>query len=147
MATFIMAQGKRPPRPTHPYFTEKLWALMQRCWDHEPRLRPEVSEVLQVLLTMWVPRLFRWPSAHEFDYTLIRSDLPTWKRLISPHLSVDKRMSLIASIFADRDEVQAIEYLSGDDAQDFVDAIDKVNSRTISYSKAANTATETFTFY
>ena len=50
-AMFAIEQGKRPPRPTHPTFTENLWMLMQRCWDQDPHLRPEVSEVLQVLLT------------------------------------------------------------------------------------------------
>jgi len=45
-----ITQGRRPPRPTHSTFTEDLWGLMQRCWDHDPHLRPEVSEVLQVLI-------------------------------------------------------------------------------------------------
>jgi hypothetical protein len=51
MAMLAITQGRRPPRPTHPSFTENLWILMQRCWDQDPHLRPEVSEVLQVLLT------------------------------------------------------------------------------------------------
>ena len=41
--------GRRPPRPTHQQFTDRLWTLMQRCWDQNPLLRPEVSEVLKVL--------------------------------------------------------------------------------------------------
>lgn len=44
----IMA-GKRPPRPTHATFTDSLWSLMQRCWDQDPHMRPEVSEVSKVL--------------------------------------------------------------------------------------------------
>ena len=44
-----ITQGRRPPRPTHPTCTEELWLLVQRCWDHEPRSRPEMSEVLQAL--------------------------------------------------------------------------------------------------
>ena len=51
MAMVVMTQGGRPQRPTHPTFTENLWTLMQRCWDHDPHSRPEVSEALQVLLT------------------------------------------------------------------------------------------------
>jgi len=43
--------GVRTLRPTHSTFTENLWMLTQRCWNHDPHLRPEVSEVLQVLLT------------------------------------------------------------------------------------------------
>ena len=49
MAMLAITQGKRPSRPTHLTFTENLWALMQRCWDHDPHLRPDVSEVLQFL--------------------------------------------------------------------------------------------------
>jgi len=49
MAMLAILQGERPPRPSHPTFMEKLWRLMQRCWDPEPHLRPEVSEALQVL--------------------------------------------------------------------------------------------------
>jgi len=51
VAIMDIMQGKRPPRPTYPTFTEDLWKLMQRCWDPEPHLRPEVSEALQILLT------------------------------------------------------------------------------------------------
>ena len=51
MTMLVITQGGRPPRPTHPTFTDSLWTLMQRCWDHDPHLRPEVSEALEVLLT------------------------------------------------------------------------------------------------
>ena len=47
-ALAIMAGG-RPLRPAHPKFTSQLWILMQRCWNHDPFLRPEVSEVFKVL--------------------------------------------------------------------------------------------------
>ncbi|KAF9643680.1 kinase-like protein, partial [Thelephora ganbajun] len=51
MAILAIMQGKRPPRPVHPAVTEDLWKFMQRCWDHDPHSRPEISEVLQTLLT------------------------------------------------------------------------------------------------
>ena len=54
-AVMTIIQGGRPPRPTHPAFTEHLWTLVQHCWDHGPHSRPEVSEVLRVLLTPSVP--------------------------------------------------------------------------------------------
>jgi serine/threonine protein kinase len=44
-------EGERPPRPTHPNLTERLWSLMQRCWAHDPRLRPGISEVLRIIHT------------------------------------------------------------------------------------------------
>ena len=58
LAMLAITQGERLQRPTHPTFTENLWTLMQRCWDHDPYLRPEASEALQVLLTRSVPRSF-----------------------------------------------------------------------------------------
>ena len=58
MAILAITQGRHPPRPTHPTFTEKLWKLMQRCWNRDPHLRPEISEALQVLLTPSVSRSF-----------------------------------------------------------------------------------------
>ena len=48
-ATLAIMSGERPPRPAHPQFTSQLWILMQRCWNHDPFLRPEVSEVFKVL--------------------------------------------------------------------------------------------------
>ena len=41
--------GERPPQPYHPVFTTKLWELMQCCWNQDPRVRPEIPEVLSVL--------------------------------------------------------------------------------------------------
>jgi len=41
--------GERPPRPAQPTLTDGLWALIQRCWDQEVRLRPKALEVLQIL--------------------------------------------------------------------------------------------------
>ena len=54
MATLAITQGERPSRPAHPTFTGNWWALTQRCWDIDPRLRPEASEVLQTLYTLSV---------------------------------------------------------------------------------------------
>ena len=48
-AMLAIMSGKRPPRPTHPSLTEKLWILIQCCWYQNPRSRPEISEVLNVL--------------------------------------------------------------------------------------------------
>ena len=48
-ATLAIMAGERPPRPAHPQFIDRLWRLMKRCWNQDPRLRPEVSEVFTVL--------------------------------------------------------------------------------------------------
>jgi len=39
-------EGERPPRPTHQNLTDDLWLMVRRCWDQEPRLRPEMSQVV-----------------------------------------------------------------------------------------------------
>ena len=127
MAMLNVTQGKRPPRPAYPMFTEKLWKLTQYCWDHDPKLRPEALEVLRALLATSVLRLLYWPFVHEFDYMLARSDSPPWKHLTSSRLSLDERLALISSIFSDRGEIETVIRLSGDDAQAFVDVTDEVN--------------------
>lgn len=58
-AMLAMAEGERPPRPTHPTFTDSLWKLMQRCWDPDPHSRPEASGALQVLFAPSVSCPFR----------------------------------------------------------------------------------------
>lgn len=102
-AVSAIVGGGRPPRPSHSSFTDELWALTQRCWHQEPRLRPTASEVLRGL------------------------DIPVWKRVISidRHLSTDDRVSLTTAIFSNRDETEAVKLLSGEDAQSFIDAIDQ----------------------
>ena len=42
-------RGDRPERPVHPELTDGLWGLMQSCWSQEPRSRPNILEVLDVL--------------------------------------------------------------------------------------------------
>lgn len=44
-----IVNGERPPRPAHSTLTDELWSLIQRCWNQDPHLRPEVSEVVKVL--------------------------------------------------------------------------------------------------
>ena len=40
--------GDRPSRPEHSSCTGNLWVLITRCWDQDPRLRPEMREVSQI---------------------------------------------------------------------------------------------------
>ncbi|KAF9642287.1 kinase-like protein [Thelephora ganbajun] len=100
-AMVYLIQGKRPPRPTHPTFTEDLWTLMQRCWDHNSSLRPKAPEVLEVLT------------------------LSVCKRLTNQALITHERIHLITTIFSDRDLVRMVKHISGDYAQTFIDVIDR----------------------
>jgi len=68
-AGVAITKGRRPPRPTHLTFTEGLWTLVQRCWDEDPRRRPEAEEVLKALLT---PSVF-----HPCDPTFVNRAIPS----------------------------------------------------------------------
>ena len=52
--------------------------------------------------------------------------IPAWKRLIDCPRATDKRISLIADLFSNGDETEAVKRLCGGDAQSFVDVIDEV---------------------
>ena len=53
-------------------------------------------------------------------------DSPGWKRLISTSLAAHERTAMIATLFMNRDEVEAMKHIGGDDAQTFVDTIHEV---------------------
>ena len=126
VATLAIAQGKRPPRPMHPDVSKELWELIERCWDERPSSRPEAPEVLESLRNSSACLFWRSPAPNVYRVIIFRN-LPTWKRLISPTLPTRERVYLINSIFSDRDEFEVFEYLSGDDAQAFVDMINEVS--------------------
>ena len=41
--------GNRPTRPAHPNFTDNIWGIVKRCWNHDPQRRPEIAEVVHWL--------------------------------------------------------------------------------------------------
>jgi len=41
--------GSRPGRPAHPTLTDDLWNLTERCWEHNPQRRPDISDVISSL--------------------------------------------------------------------------------------------------
>ena len=103
--------AKRPPRPTHPTFTENLWALMQCCWDQDPCSRPEASEVSRVLT------------------------LSLCQDLISHSPTIDERIHLITTIFSGHDQAKVVRQVSGDDAQTIVDVIAGVRVPTLFHTR------------
>ena len=60
------------------------------------------------------------------DQLLRYNDIPVWKYLINDPLTTDKRISLIADLFSDPDEVKSLKALSGSDAQSVIDVIAEV---------------------
>ena len=81
----------------------------------------------------WKPRQVDIELAHDstlhqyFSLTAAPSYPPALKRLISKRPAQRGRIPLITTIFADRNEVEVVKQLCGDDAQIFVDLVDEVS--------------------
>ena len=60
------------------------------------------------------------------DQLLRDSDISMWKRLINSPPTTDERVSLIADLLSDRDEIDTLKALSVSDAQSVIDVIDEV---------------------
>lgn len=112
MAMLYITQGERPRRPAPPSFTQDLWTLTRRCWDHEPLSRPTISEVVMEVLAL---------SIH--------------KRLISRAPATHEGISPIVTVFLGNGQIEAIEHLSQDDTQILIDVVDEVIPCAISCSK------------
>lgn len=125
--TMELVQGRRPPRPKHPDLTGRVWRLIQRCWDQDPRLRPEAADILQELRESLVSVLLR-SSVGGSDSAPVCSNPPAWKLLIAPACPTDSRIAMITSMFMDRDEAEGLKYLSGGDARAFVDVIEEAGT-------------------
>ena len=67
-----------------------------------------------------------WNRAYVHLTFLTCRRIPAWKRLIDCPPDLNDRISLITEIFSDRDEVEAVRRLRGEDAQSFVDIVDEV---------------------
>jgi len=106
-ALLAIVQGKRPPRPEHPAFTEELWALVQCCWDQEPHLRPGVPGVLEVIRSLSVSRPFLRQLRH-LDKSL--SDFP----------------DQFSNVLYGEEYKQCVANLQGDDLIWLVDYLDEV---------------------
>lgn len=52
--------------------------------------------------------------------------------MIDPSLDPKERVSLIEATFSDRDEVEAVRRLCGEDAQSFIDIADEVFAHSFS---------------
>ena len=70
-----------------------------------------------------------------FRPTTDRSNSPAWRQLITNTLTMDERVPLVTTILSDRDQVETVRGLSGDDAQKFIDIADKVHLRVLSPQK------------
>ena len=60
------------------------------------------------------------------DQFLSYSDISVWKHLTNSPLTTDERVSLIADLFSDPDEIDTLKALGEGDAQSVIDVVDEV---------------------
>ena len=46
---FSVFRNERPPRPDHPEVTDRVWDMIERCWNKDPFNRMTAAEVIDVL--------------------------------------------------------------------------------------------------
>ena len=46
---FSVFQNDRPPRPVHPEVSDRVWNMIQRCWERNPFQRMTAADVVDLL--------------------------------------------------------------------------------------------------
>ena len=60
------------------------------------------------------------------DQLLRCGDIPAWKHLTDSPLTTDQRISLVADLFSNRDEIDTHKALNRSDAQSVIDVLNEV---------------------
>ncbi|KAF8632299.1 hypothetical protein AX15_001950 [Amanita polypyramis BW_CC] len=47
----LIIEGSRPPRQPEPPLREEAWQLITRCWSQEPGDRPDIDDVLEIMVS------------------------------------------------------------------------------------------------
>ncbi|KAF9793044.1 kinase-like domain-containing protein [Thelephora terrestris] len=55
-------RNDRPPRPVHPEVTDRVWNVIERCWDKDPLNRMTAAEVVDVFDNELSAKAPRWRS-------------------------------------------------------------------------------------
>jgi hypothetical protein len=48
-AIHLLTGGARPPRPPHPELSDRIWNMIQKCWDDDPSCRILIKDVVAIL--------------------------------------------------------------------------------------------------
>ena len=49
VAAHTMWKGVRPPRPDHPQVTDRMWRIIEQCWERVPSKRTTIKGVVRIL--------------------------------------------------------------------------------------------------
>ena len=90
------------------------------------RADPPTQELSDIITVECTDASNTPPSSQPLERLDQEEPIPVWKRLIDCPLGMNERIPLIADIFSNRDETEAVNCLSGHDAQSFVDVVDEV---------------------
>lgn len=120
-AVVRIMHAERPPRPTHPTLTEDLWMLMQRCWNHDPKLRPSASEVLRAIA------------------------LSICKCFANQTLPASDRACLITAVFSKPDRAKVVRHVPSEETQNLVDVICGVSPCPFSCGRWSTSAQTAYT--
>lgn len=139
-------QGDRPERPggvEGEWFTDVIWALLERCWVYTPQNRPSVDDVLLCLertSRCWIPYPPAPPFAtasttgsfarrHSDKSTIVRTN---WANTIKALLQLDESSpqfpQQLGGVLARSDFNEPIQSLGDNDLMLLVENLDKVLS-------------------
>lgn len=45
-----MLRGRRPPRPDHSELSDRVWGMIDGCWESVPSRRKTITEVIAILI-------------------------------------------------------------------------------------------------
>ena len=129
-AMIAIVRGDRPPRPTHPTFTDTLWELMNKCWDRDRHGRPRMLEVLLALdLLVYERTRPSGSSPVTADVSTLVSEIRQRLKDLDP--SNEEYRPLLYALLSHRDLEPHINSLLGDDLRGFVELLDKVDKADI----------------
>lgn len=124
-AITAIIRGKRPPRPTHPSLTDRLWELVNQCWHQDQDNRPRMLEVLLALnpLIHECTRLSGPPPVAAGMRPLV-SDVQ--RRLENLNPSNEDYRPLVSALLSHRDLKPHIDSLQKGDLAGFIELLDRV---------------------
>lgn len=107
-----MERGERPERPTDMGLADSVWALIEQCWDENPRNRPKMSDVSRTLRDWSAFLLSMWTGAHQ-DAPISRNDKRVLVSVLPPtptdiDLHERKPRPYVNNIAAHKEEIQLI---------------------------------------
>ena len=106
--------GERPERPKEVlWFTDDLWRNLEQCWSSQPERRPTAEAVLECL-----------------ERASLAITINAQQRLITRSFSKGELPFLLGAVFWNREPMDIVQSLEGNNSQDFIDTLDEARHYT-----------------